>query len=118
MMYVRRYYQKQEEADERLFFFACMQNHGFSLLRLLRHNDNDLLTCRDIYGRFGLHVAASYNHTSIIEILIKAKADIHGLDTQGYNALDHAIMNQCDDVVGQLVEYGLRPRSSASNENE
>ncbi|KAL1242884.1 L-asparaginase [Trichinella spiralis] len=74
------------------------------------------LNCRDYDGRSVLHVACSLGRDEVVEFLLKNNADPFAVDSNGYNCLDKALINQ-HKKCAKLVRYYMENKT-ISNSNK
>lgn len=62
------------------------------------------MNCKSEKGETPLHVAAARGHDRVVEVLLKAKADIRSIDSEGNSALHKAAKKGREEVVRMLLQ--------------
>jgi hypothetical protein len=76
---------------------------SLSNVKLLFHEDEDLLRAKDHQGRTALHIACMNGCRNIVSFLLENGADPLVRMEGGLNCLEVAVMNKQDDVVKELL---------------
>jgi hypothetical protein len=76
---------------------------SLSNVKLLFHEDEDLLRAEDHQGRTALHIACMNGCRNIVSFLLENGADPLVRMEGGLNCLEVAVMNKQDDVVKELL---------------
>lgn len=81
-----------------------------SIVGLLLSRSAELLHSTDRHGKTGLHIAATYGHYQMMEVLIGQGADINGTDKNGWTPLHCCAKAGFLDVVKLLTTAGASPK--------
>ncbi|CAB4009212.1 transient receptor potential cation channel subfamily A member 1-like [Paramuricea clavata] len=84
-------------------FHMAADAGSLSNVKLLFHEDEDLLRAEDNQGRTALHIACMNGCRNIVSFLLKNGADPLVRMEGGLNCLEVAVMNKQDDVVKELL---------------
>lgn len=85
---------------------AAITGGDVATLQLLVAENPGIVTQKDVDGRSPLHWAAYVGQQSLIEILLKTKADINAKDNKGDTALDIAVSSRHNDAATLLKQQG------------
>ncbi|KAJ4127978.1 hypothetical protein NW768_008261 [Fusarium equiseti] len=92
-------------------FIACISGHKTIVQRLLDSDKSNINQGDNKYGYAPLIAAATWGHSEIASILIKAGANLDCTDNDGWTALHHASWKGHRQLITLLLEEGIDPNS-------
>ncbi|GFR73356.1 ankyrin-2 [Elysia marginata] len=94
-----------DDQEDTLVMTAVLSNRAHMLAMLLRFNDSTMNAQHSKTGMTALAMAAQAGHKECVAILLRAGASPVITDMDGYLPLHHAVLNNQEGVVEEILEH-------------